>query len=222
MISNDEYKRAWDQRVGETTAHLKFDDTYLPKDSLYEAYQMALWGMDLTGKTIIDYGCGGGLFAEWLFLYHNVAEYHGIDISMRSITSAVQRLGNYQTPKDVYSFQLIDPDEIDFNTPPHEVFFCLSVIQHMPDKEYLDKFLDFVNQGKFRTLSLQIRHSDKTEFRAEPYKTTHDIALACRTNAEYLQEKLTGYTLKEKSMIAKNGYQYLLFTRKGRGRRRKA
>lgn len=212
-MDQQEYINAWEHRVGDQTAHREFRPN--GKGNMYAEYEKAIFGENLSGCIIVDWGCGGGLFAEWLFLYHNVGGYVGHDISEKSITAAESRMENYDLPDDTYKFLKVEPKDIDaLQVAEADFFICLSVIQHMPDKEYLDNFLKSVNRGKFKTLLLQIRHSEKTVFQDEPYKTTREIALACRTNSVYLKRKLKNYVLQGKSAIAKSGYQYLMFARK--------
>ena len=209
-MESKEYIRAWQERVGETTAHLKFDDTYLNRENLYAEYEKAAFRDDFTGLSILDIGCGGGLFAEWLYKKYDILYYLGVDISERSIEAANKRLQNISN----VDLRLINPDSALKLRSVGGCIFCLSVIQHIPDKEYLDMFLSGLNKSEAEKLYLQIRSGEKTEFREDPYKTTHDIALACITNSAYVNKKLTKYKLDRKSEIAENGYQYLRFTLK--------
>jgi 2-polyprenyl-3-methyl-5-hydroxy-6-metoxy-1,4-benzoquinol methylase len=204
-MNSQEYVKAWDQRVGEVTAHIKTNETTLKIENLLEGYNKATSMIDIINKIIIDYGCGGGLFGKHII--DQVRKYIGLDIAKRSINAAKANV----TGKDC-EFALIDPYKIislsKFNA---DVLFCLSVIQHFPDEKYLDYFLSVLNESKINTLILQIKYHESNVFQKQPYKTTHEINLACWTNAKYLKEKLTNYKMIRKSREVENEYNYLRF-----------
>jgi len=212
LITTDEYIRAWQQRVGEVTAHLKFHEQCLPKEILYNEFEKGCFGNDFNKKSVVDFGCGGGLFAEWLLHRYSPKEFTGYDIAFRSIAAAVERLQETSLER-LAGFYIIPPDAFDaIRNLYTDYFVCFSVIQHFPDIAYFNNFFQALNSAGIKKLLLQIRHGGKTEFREEPYKTTHDIANACRTNAGELKKLLTNYRLTGKSAIDKKSkYQYLEF-----------
>lgn len=164
--------------------------------------------MKLEGKTVIDYGCGGGWIGKFLFEKKNIKAYLGIDIAQRSIDAAKENLKEH----DDKVFLLIDPNNLpDFSQMKADLFISLSCIQHFPDKEYLDYFLDVLNKSEIKTLILQVKYSDTTRFREHPYKTTHDIGNGCFTNFKYLQSKLTNYDGSCTTAQADGEYQYMRF-----------
>lgn len=201
MIKSNDYVEAWEQRVSSASAHIELQYNY------NDVYRKAIGKTKMEGKTVIDHGCGGGWTGKFLFDEKKIRAYLGIDIAKRSIEAAEKNLADYEDKV----FLLIDPNALpDFSQMTADFFISLSCIQHFPDQEYLDYFLDAVNKSEIKTLILQIKYADNTIFREHPYKTTHDIGNGCFTNFKYLQSKLTNY--KGWSTSAKEGeYQYMRF-----------
>lgn len=201
MIKSEDYTLAWEKRVSAFSAHIDLQDNYFP------VYRKAFGKTKMDGKTVIDYGCGGGWTGKFLFDEKNIKAYLGIDIAQRSIEAAEKNLADYEDKV----FLLVDPNALpDFSQMKADFFISLSCIQHFPDQEYLDYFLDAVNKSGIKTLILQVKYSDKTIFREHPYKTTHDIGNGCFTNFKYLKSKLTNY--KGVTDATEEGeYQYMRF-----------
>lgn len=199
----NEYIRAWQERVGLQTLHLNVSEE--KKAQIFNTYETALKLVDYSGKKIIDYGCGGGYLA--LRLWDKVGEYIGLDISERAISAC-----NKGIQGDNCHFQLIDPYKLpkitEFNA---DILYSISVIQHFPDQEYLDLFLKWLNTSNIKTLILQIKYNVENVFQAKPYATTHEINLACWTNAKYLKTKLIKYKIVRKTEEIPNEYNYIRF-----------
>lgn len=194
MIKNIDYVNAWQNRVGETTAHLRYDDKLLPQKQLVSFFQKAIDNFDLSKKHIIDIGCGGGLFGEWALENYN-CEYSGMDIAERSCDAASERLNRknlkstiYLMPNPVDGLELLRKDGFD-------VAVCLNVIQHIPDIDYFNIFFAYLNKSNIKNLILQYKHSDLTLFQQAAYKTTTEINLACYTNQDDIIHLLDNYKI---------------------------
>lgn len=188
MLENKDYVRAWNDRVGETTAHIKFDGKHLKEDALHGFFEKAVKGVNLGHKKIIDLGCGGGLFGEWV-LNNYECDYSGSDIAERSCEAASKRIGERGT-----IYHMPDPvDGLVIINNGYDVVVCLNVIQHIPDQEYFELFFRNINVAKCKNVILQYKHNRVTVFQAEPYKTTHEINLACFTNEKDIMSLLTNY-----------------------------
>jgi len=169
--------------------------------SRFEQYVMPRMGKRVDGKTIIDYGVGGGYFGDMVLQIAN-AKYIGIDISERSLNNAKKRLEKYHNTE----FHLV-PDS--FDQFEADIFCCFACIQHFVTKEYLDEFLDKVNNSKCEELYLQIRHHDTLKMLGD-LKDGSKVYYGCMLPATYLNERLTNYTLMESKIAHKtNGYRYL-------------
>lgn len=200
----EEIKRAWNERVGLNTAHC-FDS--LSTEAMDLIYKKPVEMINIENKRILDFGCGGA--ALYLYLKDKIKKYIGLDIAKRSLDFAMKNIN-----QEKCELFLIDPYQIDFTKHKADILFCLSVIQHFPDQVYLDYFLDCLNKSNIKTLILQIRHWEKNRFQMQPYKTTHEINLACWTNADYLQSQLSRYAVKEKTKEIDNQYNYIKFVRR--------
>lgn len=202
MIKSEDYTLAWEKRVSPFSAHINLQDNY------FSVYAKAMDRIKMDGKTVIDYGCGGGWIGKYLFDEKKIKAYLGIDIAKRSIEAAEQNLADYENKV----FLLVDPNALpDFSQMKADFFISLSCIQHFPDKEYLDYFLNAINNSEIKTLILQVKYSNKTIFREHPYKTTHDIGNGCFTNFAYMQSKLTNYKGTASDAKTEGEYQYMRF-----------
>jgi SAM-dependent methyltransferase len=214
MLNEKDYRKAWNDRVSDITAHRILDGKFMTEKGLYSCYKKGIDGIDLNDKMIIDFGCGGGFFGRFCFDDFEPKKYIGLDISEKSIVSAKNNLE--YIPDELKELFLFSPIEIlskikEFKA---DVFCSFSVIQHLPDIDYLNLFLKNVNESGISDLCLQIRYSDMNRFFDVPYKTTADIGHACYTNHEYMIKVLDKYTLKSKSSISENLYQYLTYSMK--------
>jgi hypothetical protein len=91
------------------------------------------------------------------------------------------------------------------------LFISLAVIQHFPDKEYLDSFLKNLNNSTISELFIQIRHAEVTSF-SSSYSTHEEVRLGCHTNSEYLLNILNNYEIIKFSQVYEESkYQYLQF-----------
>jgi len=169
----------------------------------FRGYVMPDMGVRLHGKTVIDYGVGGGYFGELLLDVANV-NYIGIDISERSIENAKKRLGKYHKTE----FHLV-PDT--FDQYEADIFCCFTCIQHFVTKDYLDEFLDKVNNSKCEELYLQIRYHETLKMLGST-KDGSRVYYGCMLPASYLTEHLTNYELVMSKIVPKsNGYRYLTY-----------
>lgn len=115
-------------------------------------------------KTVLDWGCGGGLLAK--VLLDKGLDVYVVDLVEHSIESALgYAVGISYT-------QLIDEDIETFKYvgPKPDVIFCNEVIQHFPNYEYFTKVLNIWTEDiKPNYISLQVKLGEKTKS-AENYK----------------------------------------------------
>ena len=201
----DFYVDGWNRRVGETTAHLKTDGKFLVKEDLEQFYDKAIDGINFNKKSVLDIGCGGGLLGEYL-LYKNDCTYTGIDIAERSVQAAKERL------KDLNAMIIIIPDPLCISgilNNEFDIAICLNVIQHIPDREYFDLFLQALNESGINQLILQFKFKPVTTFQANPYQTTHEINLACYTNQKAVKKALGNYKITSSKKSGENIFMQL-------------
>lgn len=165
-------------------AHLKYE---IKKDSKIERqYQENVFSkINFKNKIVIDYGCSAAYLGLYLYTYHNIKKYIGIDIADRGLNKARAILKG--TNAELYN------EGIDFTKLKADIFYSMSTIHHFPDMDYFNNFLNMLNNSNFKTLFLQIRYNDTTECN-DGYLTDH-VGSACLTNEEYVTEKLSNYKL---------------------------
>ena len=204
MIDKKKYTKAWQERVGETTAHIKLDKDYLPKKPLYAFYKKAVGDFDFDHKKVIDIGCGGGIFAEWILNRYN-CDYTGVDIAERSCKAAVDRIGDRG---DI--FYESDPvNVLEILRKEFDVAVCLNVIQHIPDQDYFQIFFNYLRISKIKHIIIQYKHNNMTLFQKEPYKTTNEINLACYTCEKDIMGIMDNYKIVSKKKSGENMFLIL-------------
>lgn len=195
---NRQIKSYW-EKCGLDYAHL-LDSGKRPKDVLQRSFSKMILNQlpyPLEGKTIIDYGIGGGFLGDLLFAKHKIEKYIGIDIAERSLDRAKQILHGknvrlYMAPQNFANFKA-------------DAFFTFACVQHFPSKEYLDDFLKNLQRSKIKLIAIHFRHHDETIFN-NAYVQGGNMGLACRTNIEYISSMLSGYKLYYLSTIEKKSY----------------
>jgi trans-aconitate methyltransferase len=162
--------------------------------------------IDFKNKTVLDYGVGGGYLGEYLFEKFNIKKYYGVDIADRSLAKAKENLSQYS------EVELIHTDSFykSFSDKDIDVFISQAVIQHFPNKEYLDKFLYKLKELSPKKIMLQIAHGNNIF--GNKYDTEDSVARICKTNSEYVNSILE-YNIEFKSEVQGNGYQFIILNR---------
>lgn len=194
MLGSHDIIKAWEERVGPMTAHIKGK---INEKQLLTLYANAIQNVNFSGKCVLDYGCGGGLLGEFLFTNTSVLQYVGLDIASRSLAAAEKLLTIDNDLSENCHFIKIDP----FSTPDLsllkiDILFCLNVIQHFPTQEYLDTWIEMVSNSGIENIILHFREGPLF-FQPEPYKTTKEINLANTVPKKYITKKLTKYKMKK-------------------------
>ena len=206
MIDSNVIIKGWENRVGPETAHLQ-EGKNLKYENLKSMFSDAFKGVVTQDKRILDFGCGGGFLGKFLFESgYDPGHYSGLDIANRAVIVAKERLKIYIDLKKA-DVGLIDPCDFYYLEIGHsDIFACFNVIQHFPDIEYFDYFFDKINRSGIQTLILNYRRGT-LEFSDTPYKTTHDINLACSCDTIDIASRLTNYRIKK--MIQKKDNNFV-------------
>lgn len=123
----------------------------------------------MAGKSVIDFGIGGGILGEELLTRHGIRHYTGIDISNRSLYVSRQRLHRLRkrTPP-------IPSTQWDLHRAPYEfrelhadVFICMAVIQHFPSRAHTLAFFANLERSGIASIVLQIKFARKPTFLIE-------------------------------------------------------
>lgn len=211
MIDNKAIIEAWEKRVSSETAHIEAK-AFLSIPVLFQMFNTAFQMTELKGKRILDFGCGGGFLGEWLFQTRKgVKRYLGMDIAERSLTAARERL-NKQIDKKAALIKITPWGISDLTDLNIDILASFNVIQHFPSQEYLDYFLKSVNESGASELILHYRYEKSgSRFQVEPYKTTHEINLACWTNETYIDNRLSMYKLQKSEILPGGNFQIAYF-----------
>lgn len=204
-MKNNLVKNFW-ENCNTTFAHITTDDWLKNKENLISVYSKNIkrFRIDPNNKKVVDYGIGGGYLGQYLLSNYSISEYIGLDIAERSLDAAKKNLSKYKN----VSLHLTP---VNFSKFGADIFFSFAVIQHFPNKKYLDDFLTNLDNSGISELLLQIRHNKSTIF-SKKYETLSDARLGCRTNSKYLLKNLKKYQLCEESQInTESQYQYLHF-----------
>lgn len=167
--------------------------------------------LNLYNSTILDFGCGGGWWGKLLFKTFNIKKYIGIDISERSLHEAYNNLEGYNTHFYLNKGQ-------DLSQYKADILICFAVIHHFPNIEYLNNFLDNVNNSNIKELFLSIKYCINKDY--EFIENCYDsfdykkIGNACKVNIDYLKYKLNNYQLIRIGKEDKKGKQCSLIWRK--------
>lgn len=219
MIDNKTYKRAWQGRVGSRTVHLN-PESFELEDMKYltEQYKYVTENLYLNNKTIIDYGCGGGLFGIHLFRWeYSPKKYIAIDVANRCINEA--RLNSMcwesEDRKTVVEIIEIDPIQlIDFKELRAKVFIMLNVVRYFPDMEYTKMFFNKLNNSEIKEIVFNFKLGEKDSFRKEPYKTTYDIGNANELTLKTMFELMNNYDIKKMKKLNDIDDCFVIFKRK--------
>lgn len=186
-------KKAWNERVSETTAHIKIDKWLGDLNKFLANYeQKILSKIEWKDKTVIDYGIGGGHVGKYLFDKKGITEYVGYDVAERSINAARNTLKGKNA-----ALKLIDAVPASFGTA--DIFLCLAVIQHFPTLEYTKSFFTALNKSKIKILALSYRDGKELTFQSAVYKTTHEVSLANTMPLDFVIDVLSNYELFDQS-----------------------
>lgn len=108
-----------------------------------------LWGLDQLKKSpssILDVGCGGGLFTIRLGEHYPHAQVLGIDISEQAIQFANQKLAESKT-KNV-KFLIPSSHELNYPMDSFDVVTSTLVCHHLNDEELIDFLKKAYNTAK--------------------------------------------------------------------------
>lgn len=206
----DKMKIVW-ENTGTRNAHLGLDGEADAMAARYKA--LITEKLSVKNKTIIDFGCGGGLLGKYLLGNFAIKKYIAYDLAMRSLSIAQENTKEYENRE----FNYLKNHVWNFAEKKPDIIICLTVIIHFPTQVYLDNFLKTCNESGAKKLVLEIRDIGKGNvFQRDPYATMKQTLLACCTNEAYVSSKLPNYELTEKTDATKasTNCQVLWYTRK--------
>lgn len=111
-------------------------------------YYLRLWAGDLSGKKLLDFGCGSGITAAGICLLHDAGSVVGVDINSEASTcrSFLECSFGIDQPSNLI-FEEIEPGY----TTTHTDFDCIfswSVFEHVNNRLYQNILTDLVSKLK--------------------------------------------------------------------------
>jgi len=95
-------------------------------------------GIDLSGKSVLDIGCGLGGVGLHLDQHHDVARVIGIDIDQALIQRCDQLARKYQATKQL-EFRCVEPGPLPFKPASFDIVTSKDSIIHITDKQALSQ-----------------------------------------------------------------------------------
>jgi SAM-dependent methyltransferase len=180
------------QHYWETTetrnAHFGIDGE---RQELSDRFKSIFKDIEVKDKTVIDFGCGGGLLGVYLEK-RDIKKYIAYDVSIRSIEQAKKNLKEYSN----IEFNHLEKHIWDFAEKKPDILCAIAVMIHFPSAEYLDNFLSSANTSGAKRLILEIRDMGMgVRFQDVPYTDHGSVIWSCVCTKEYLSERLPGYKL---------------------------
>ncbi len=145
-------------------------------------------GLSLSGKTILDIGCGSGGIALHLIERHGAARATGFDIERPVIEAAMKRAAAREL-SDRASFIQAPPGPLPFADASFDVVFSKDALLHVPDKDALfaEIFRVLKQGGVFAASDWLIGHDGEPSPDMKAYVAAEGLSFAMASPARYAQ-----------------------------------
>ena len=152
-----------------------------------EEVSRVLEGLDLTGKKVLDIGCGSGAITLSLLRDHGASEVVGIDVEAPVCTAARQRI-TAANAADRISILQVRPGPLDFPDQSFDVVFSKDSIIHIEDKESLtgEVFRILRPGGWFVASDWLISHEGELSTEMQYYTKLEALEFAMASPPRYL------------------------------------
>lgn len=158
---------------------------YLSPGGPQEVAQV-LDGIDLSGKTVLDIGCGTGGIPIELVETYGAAHVTGIDIEGAVVDEARRRAGE-KNLSDRLTFIRVEPGPLPFDDGTFEVVFSKDAMIHIADKESLFRDIHRVLKpgGIVAASDWLIGHDDEPSPEMKHYLEMEGLSFGMASPARY-------------------------------------
>ncbi|WP_370269897.1 methyltransferase domain-containing protein [Nioella sp.] len=145
-------------------------------------------GIDVSGRRVLDIGCGSGAIAVMLVRDMGAASVTGIDVEDQVCAAAQARVdgAGLETAIDI---RLVEPGPLPFAPDSFDIVYSKDSILHIPDKEALarDVFRVLAPGGWFAASDWLISHDGAPSPEMAAYLKAEDLDFAMASPARYRQ-----------------------------------
>lgn len=143
-------------------------------------------GLNLTGASVLDIGCGSGAIAVSLVRDHNAGHVTGIDVETPVCAASTHRVAQ-ACLSDRITIREVSPGPLPFDDAAFDVVFSKDSIIHIPDKEALaaDVFRVLKPGGWFAASDWLISHDGAPSPEMAHYIALEDLDFAMASPHRY-------------------------------------
>lgn len=154
-----------------------------------EEVDRVLAGLDLSGKRVLDLGCGAGGITLHIARTHHPAEITGFDVELPVIEVA-RRAADLAGLSHKVSFVQAAPGKLPFVDDSFDIIFSKDALVHVADKEaiFRDIFRVLKPGGVFAASDWMIGHDGEPSAEMRDYLDAEGLSFGMASSARYLSE----------------------------------
>ncbi len=152
-----------------------------------EEVERVLAGLDLSGKRVLDLGCGAGGITLHIARTHHPAEMIGFDVEL-PVIEAARRAADAAGLSDCVSFVQAAPGKLPFADGSFDIVFSKDALVHVADKEaiFRDIFRVLNPGGIFAASDWLIGHDDAPSPEMQDYLAAEGLSFGMASAKRYL------------------------------------
>ncbi len=152
-----------------------------------EEVDRVLAGIDLSGKTVLDLGCGAGGITLHIARTHHPVEITGFDVEL-PVIEAARRAADAACFSDRVSFIQAVPGKLPFADGSFDIVFSKDALVHVADKEaiFRDIFRVLKPGGVFAASDWLIGHDGEPSAEMRDYLAAEGLSFGMASAARYL------------------------------------